>query len=429
MKKFFAIFIVIVLTTIIFSSCNKDSTVTQGTSNTGTQTQTFTSNPNLNKIISNSQPVFDTINANITDNILSNNISDVKITLGDVAGVEVDKIKFSLIHGGTEVMVIDALTKTGAGNFTGTVLWDSATTPIDQGQSPYTGTFKPQHLLNSFVNSDPAGQWIIKIIYRGTVKSGVIKSWGIAVSYRPTAQIPTITSAHLPVIGNSWSYRFCDTNISIGATGENITWDYSNLNILPDIYTDEYIDANSSPLHWHFPKSNIAVRNFQLNGSKLEFYDIHTNPGSLIVFGFADSTQIGLDLWEYLHPFNTFNNSVTYRSMLIDSSLTQGFYQGIHTSSGAIRDTVLADGWGKIILPNGITYNNVLRVYTSVHGNDTLPGNVLRFYYQKNYRWITTGFKFPVFEISIYLEYRQGQGASGEKQVLYTTTNIPINKE
>jgi hypothetical protein len=119
-----------------------------------------------------------------------------------VENVEVDKIQFSILHGSTEVMVIDYLTKTGVGSFINTVLWDSAGIPIDQGQSPYTGTFIPQQPLSNFNSADPAGQWIIKITYSGSMKSGVIKSWGISITYNKV-QPPTTVLMPL-AIGNYW---------------------------------------------------------------------------------------------------------------------------------------------------------------------------------------------------------------------------------
>jgi hypothetical protein len=205
MKKLFFLVAISFFLSAIFFSCNKDTTVNPGGGTTGPITQSFTSSPTLNKIISNTQPVLDTIIANITDNILSNSISDIKITLGDVENVEVDKIQFSILHGGTEVMVIDYLTKTGVGSFDSTVFWDSAATPIDQGQSPYTGTFIPQQPLSSFKSADPAGQWIIKITYSGSVKSGVIKSWGITITYN---KVQTPANVLVPLaVGNMWIYR------------------------------------------------------------------------------------------------------------------------------------------------------------------------------------------------------------------------------
>lgn len=212
MKKLFSFALLSFVLSIIFFSCNKDDTVStgNGNNNTGNVTQTFNSNPNLNKTISNSGPVFDTINVIITDNILTNKISEVKISLRDVSNVEVDKIKFSLIHGSTEVAIIDVLTKTGTGNFTNTVLWDQATTLIDSGQSPYTGTFKPQNPLSSFNNSDPAGNWIIKITYTGNIKTGVIKSWGITLTYMPVAPPANVL---MPLaVGNNWTVEVRDTS-------------------------------------------------------------------------------------------------------------------------------------------------------------------------------------------------------------------------
>jgi hypothetical protein len=429
MKKLFSFFIAIAFLAIFLSSCNKDDTTPTGTNttNTGVQSKTFNSNPNLNKIISNTGPVFDTINASVTDNLLSNNISDVKITLGDVSNVEVDKIKFSLIHGTTEVAVVDLLTKTGTGNFTNTVLWDSATIPIDQGQSPYTGTFKPQHPLRNFVNADPAGNWIIKITYTGSIKSGVIKSWGITISYRPTLQTPTITRDYIPIIGNNWSFKFCDTNVTTGITGENVLWDYSSLILYPDTYTDEYVSP-VSPMLWHFPQSNIAKRNFQLNGNFMTFFNSDLNAGLFQMFGEADSTSSGLRLMKFDPPMTNLNGTFTFNSNKSDSGYLYAVDLGTN-HNGKYRQTVLGDGWGRILLPNGVTYNNVLRIKSTLEMMDTISGSNLKFMNLQVYSWYAMGYKFPVFRITTYMEYSMGGQSIWEKKVYYTTQNVPINKK
>jgi hypothetical protein len=214
MKNSFYLLLTVILFSAIIFSCNKDDTVSPGGGNsTGPVTKSYTSNPGLNKTISNTGPVFDTINAIISDNILSNSISDIKLTLSDVSGVEVDKIKFSLVHGSTEIILINQLTKTGVGNFTNTELWDQATTLIDQGQSPYTGTFKPQNPLSGFNNADPAGNWIIKITYSGSIKTGVIKSWGITITFQV---VPPSTNVLMPLaVGNKWLYTIDSSGVTL----------------------------------------------------------------------------------------------------------------------------------------------------------------------------------------------------------------------
>jgi hypothetical protein len=427
MKKLFSVFVVIVFITIIISSCNKDTTVNPGGGTTGQVTQSFTSNPTLNKVISNTGPVFDTISASITDNILSNNVSDVKITLGDVSNVEVDKIKFSIIHSGTEVFVINTLTKTGVGNFTNTVLWDSAGTLIDQGQSPYTGMYKPQNPLSLFNNTDPAGQWIIKITYSGSVKSGVIKSWGITITYKPTAQIPTFNSAYYPTINDNWKYKKADTNsFSMGTTGENVTWDFSNLIINNQMeFTDEYIDPNSSPLKWHFPQSNLAKRNFYENGNFLTFIKADL---SLSFLGEADSNSSGLKLRELVTPFSYIWSPFTFNSMKVDSGLVHGISPG-KTVSGKYIDTVKGDSWGKIILPGGIIYNNVLRIRTLYAGLDTINGSELEFIYDERINWQVLGYKFPVIQYHLNMSYSIAYGSFWNKEINYTTQNVQVIKK
>jgi hypothetical protein len=181
-----------------------------------------------------------------------------------VENVEVDKIQFSILHGSTEVMVIDYLTKTGVGSFDSTVFWDSAAIPIDQGQSPYTGTFIPQQPLSNFISADPAGQWIIKINYSGSVKSGVIKSWGISITYNKV-QTPT-TQIFPTAVGNQWILEQRD---QFGFRG------YDSIN-LP--YTITYQGKTLYRLIGENPNDTVYVIN-ESDGCYMYFYqnNVFTN--------------------------------------------------------------------------------------------------------------------------------------------------------
>jgi hypothetical protein len=307
MKKLFNLILLSSFLTIIFFSCNKDTAVNPGGGTTGPVTQSFTSSPTLNKVISNTQPVLDTISANITDNILSNSISDIKITLGDVESVEVDKIQFSILHGSTEVIVIDYLTKTGVGSFMHTVLWDSANTPIDSGQSPYTSTYKPQHSLSNFISSDPAGQWIIKITYSGSVKSGVIKSWGITITYNKV-QTPT-TQIFPTAVGNYWILEERDSanmlikndtfNLPYSTTlnGKTVYRWYMSTN------TDTFYVWNESDGLWTYS-----------HGVSYLGWKYPVNPGEWWLRGGINDTVFCLAINEtFVTPFGTYTGCIKYK--------------------------------------------------------------------------------------------------------------------
>jgi hypothetical protein len=412
---------------LLINSCNKDNAASPGS---GTQTggqQSFTSNPN--KFIVNGYTM-DTINASISDEILSQNVSAINLTLNDIQGVEVNKLKFALVHLGTEVAVIDTLTKSGT-TFTGTVLSDSGVTPIDQSNSPYTGVFKPQHPFSGFLNSEASGQWVLKIYNYGSLKTGVIKSWSITITYSPVLQIPSFNEAYIPVVNDITKFKICDTNgVFPGNGGANVTWDFSGLIIQPTEYTDEYVNPQISPLFWHFPQSNIAVRNFDISANGLDFYRIDQSPWSYKIFGNADSSVNGLFKSEFIPYLSIYKGTpITYNSVFIDSGLSKQIETG-HNSSGKFIDTIRGDGYGTIRLPGGVSYNNALRVVTGIAGMDTINGGAsITYSSHRLYSWYISGYKIPVLRMHIRIEYNTSSGGSGFKEVVYTSQNIPISKK
>jgi hypothetical protein len=184
MKKIFYFTVFALIVSLIFPSCKKDENpVNQGGTTNNPVTKNFR-RFGLNKTIAgNNAFTFDTLDAPVTiDNILSNYTADISLNLDTITGIDVTKLKFVLIHQGTGVLVIDTLVNSGTG-FIGTVLSDSATVPIISGNGTYTGLFKPQRPFALFRNLPAEGQYILRIFNSGTLKSGVIKSWGITVTY------------------------------------------------------------------------------------------------------------------------------------------------------------------------------------------------------------------------------------------------------
>jgi hypothetical protein len=187
MKKLFCTVILISFFSILFISCKKNEnpvSTNGGTTNT-VNWRKFIRN-GINKRIDPNTFTYDTVNADVpSDNILSGYTANITLTLDSIEAVDVRNLKFVLIHRGTGVLAIDSLTKNGTG-FIGTSLSDSGTVPIDQSASPYTGLFKPQRSFAIFKSIPPEGPYILRVFNSGSNKTGVIKSWGITVTYNST---------------------------------------------------------------------------------------------------------------------------------------------------------------------------------------------------------------------------------------------------
>ncbi|MEO1528788.1 MAG: proprotein convertase P-domain-containing protein [Planctomycetota bacterium] len=110
---------------------------------------------------------------------------DLRVEL-EVDANNVSTLQFTLTApDGTSITLIDGGDVAGA-NFTGTVLDDSAATPLSAGVSPYTGTFQPSNPLSTFDGLDPNGTWTLGIT-DANLFGGTLDSWTIVLGSDETS--------------------------------------------------------------------------------------------------------------------------------------------------------------------------------------------------------------------------------------------------
>jgi hypothetical protein len=145
---------------------------------------------NLHKIIPGNQTTYDT--STITTNIFSYFTSNVMVTIDSLRYMNLSDLELTLTHltnTETSTTYTDTLIYQvgGAGtNFIGTVLTDSASTPIANGTAPFTGSFKPTRPLSLFHNLDPSGIWILSVYDRITGRSGTLDAWTLTIDIVPS---------------------------------------------------------------------------------------------------------------------------------------------------------------------------------------------------------------------------------------------------
>lgn len=81
-------------------------------------------------------------------------------------------------------------------NFINTIFDDSAATPIANGTAPFTGTFKPEAVLNVFNGQEVHGNWILKVVDNASGDTGRVNSYCLNVIYNG---IIGITNNQIPV--------------------------------------------------------------------------------------------------------------------------------------------------------------------------------------------------------------------------------------
>jgi hypothetical protein len=131
----------------------------------------------LAKPISDLHSTFDTIRVN-TGSFKSTAylISDVNVTIDSVYHTNDSDLEFYLIHKGiTDTLIYCA--GGGSANFKRTILDDSSPLILSEGSAPYYGTYKPGSVLSAFNDSDPNGDWVLKIYDNKTGNTGTLYGW------------------------------------------------------------------------------------------------------------------------------------------------------------------------------------------------------------------------------------------------------------
>jgi hypothetical protein len=118
---------------------------------------------------------------------------DVNVLIDTVINNVDSNLTFILSHQGVSDTVIYRAGGSG-NNFIRTVLNDSATMPINAGVPPFTGSYKPFKPLSRFNYLPLNGQWVLRIKEANSgYRSGVIKSWGVTISYNTPISVRKIS--------------------------------------------------------------------------------------------------------------------------------------------------------------------------------------------------------------------------------------------
>ena len=127
-------------------------------------------------------------NSTVSDNMVVNipnayNVVDVNVKIDTLLHTWDADLSFTLIRGAGSVNIINGVGSSGD-NFIGTLLNDSATTPIASGTAPFTGTYIPSSPLSA-INGQPVnGTWTLQIADNATGDTGLLKAWCLQLTYQ-----------------------------------------------------------------------------------------------------------------------------------------------------------------------------------------------------------------------------------------------------
>ncbi len=221
----------------------------------------------------------------------------------------------------------------------------------------------------------------------------------VAASAIATSQAqPTLTATNMnPIHGDVFYGHQCDTNVSKGAAGAHVTWDFSAVTE-GGLDTTSYFACDSTAFCSSFPGSNLAA----VNGS---------------VYVYASATAAGLSLKGihgmgsdivYDNALDVVRYPLTHNTVFTDTSgyaiTGLGYY---HTEI----DSYICDGYGTLKLPAS-TDTNTLRVHNISYTIDSLDlGSFTSVTKSRgeSYIWYKPGFHNALFSIS----YDTSGSASG----------------
>lgn len=239
---------------------------------------------------------------------------------------------------------------------------------------------------------------------------------------------PTLSSGSLLQIGAQYDTRsFLVSNINQGASGQNLTWDFSALT-----------GATEHNLQVRQPESTPFADTFQDIANLSLGYTPAAQQGSFpITFEFWNTTSAGVDI---MGLTNTQNIIVLYSDPLTALPLPFS-YGNTFTDTFAATYTVgnqtivqsgvvdiQADGYGNLILPYG-TIEDVLRLKITKTYTEQVQGTTAQFdYVVTSYAWYDTSISYPLFNITV--EQVQGSPVSvttAQYIICESCTNTPIN--
>lgn len=213
----------------------------------------------------------------------------------------------------------------------------------------------------------------------------------VAATLSSIAQ-PTLTAANSnPVPGDKFYGVYCNTTgVSKGPSGAAVTWDFSTLTAV-GYDSIAYVACAGTTYCDTFPGSTVAT---EYDGD-FDYFITDASGFYYTGYGMSGGCAIYSDYsTRMVYPF-------TYNSTHVDD---YSMVQAAFSTWSYGKDSMLADGWGTLILPTG-TYSNVLRVRYRVYSTDsfamTTPADVNR-RLSEQYLWFMPGMHMPL--LSMYFD-------------------------
>ncbi len=230
------------------------------------------------------------------------------------------------------------------------------------------------------------------------------------------AQSPVITVNNVYLIGDEVPISICNEGVEQGASGENITWDMSNLTELEE-QSFSFVAPEDTPWDYQFTESNLCGVSWDDSHS---FYQVGAS--GLRVDGYTsysdeaqtDTVKIIMADAEELIPL-----PLEFGDTQLDQFSGTTFAAGFTIPfDGEIEFE--ADGFGTLILPNG-SYENVVRYHFTREQVNTVMG-ISTTQTKEQWGWMSADYRFWLLLMEI-----NDDGFSEQELVWYAKNPIPVS--
>lgn len=222
-------------------------------------------------------------------------------------------------------------------------------------------------------------------------------------------EVRITSDSHYLVYGD-YIERLSVEGLNIGCAGHNVTWDFSNIEIVADTFPQHYVISDNG----FRCKERGMTSSYRIDNDSLMLYAYSSNLENL-VFELPQLTMI--------YPFS-------YGDSVCAPFSAKGKYCGKYAMSIDGSRQIKVDAYGKIFLANDMILKDVLRLHTTTTQNILLDGKEIsgtnkaksKQEITEEYSWYIADYRYPIFEYTISSTFHEGKLVATKN---YTLCNFP----
>ena len=197
---------------------------------------------------------------------------------------------------------------------------------------------------------------------------------------------------------------------NVGDGGKGIVWDFSEIDVYDDMRTYVYAGENEDSV-------------IRVSRKSAETYIISRD--SLLIISAEDRLRRA----DFDIPLLRMSYPLAYGDSVNAPFSARGTYCDRRYFTITGQTTTKADGWGRLLLPDGSKFDNVLRVKAMRHADLSMSRDTTvvgmgdkRHITELTYEWYVPGYRYPLLEIMERISFdEQGERIASASEAWMTT--------